>query len=130
VIENFQSAVKLRLLIALTVIHSGLVVGIFALARESFSNGWDVTSTLFLVSICALYGGLVLAVLFVVLPLLPWLRRAQRVDHWTERLIRDLPILVEQLPKLLLVIQSIVAVWSEARAQKPASPSVSGSPNV
>lgn len=114
-LENLQAVVKFRLLLVLLVVHIGLVAGIVALARESLPNGWDATSILFLIAICALYGGFVLAVLFVVLPILPWIRRVQRVEHWTERLIRDLPVLVEHLPKLLIVIQSFVAVWNEVR---------------
>jgi hypothetical protein len=98
-LSSFQSVMKARLMAVLLIIHAGLGLGVYSVARASYPNGWDQTSCLVLATVVTLYGGFVLA-----------------VEHWTERLISDLPVLIEQLPKLIAVAQSAVAVWKEAKA--------------
>ena len=106
--ESIQSIIKIRIFIVFLLIHAGLALGIFTLARLSFPNGWDLTSSLFLMSILCLYGGAVLGVMFVLIPILPWLRQARRVKHWSERVI-------ESLPQLFTAFQSFLLLWRDAK---------------
>ena len=106
--QSIQSALKARVLFVFLLIHAGLALGIFALARISYPNGWDLTSVLFLAAVLCLYGGFLLAVAFILIPLLPWLKRAEKVEHWSERLIHD-------LPQLLAIFQKLLAIWNEAK---------------
>ena len=108
--QSILAVIRIRALVVFLLVHAGLAFGIFGLARVSYPNGWDGTAVLFLVSILCLYGGFLLSVLFVLLPLLPWLRRAQRVEHWSERLI-------EELPQIIAAFRSLLAVWNESRAK-------------
>ncbi|MEK6580711.1 MAG: hypothetical protein AABZ55_15915 [Bdellovibrionota bacterium] len=116
-IQNLLSALKVRSLLVFLLVHIGLGLGIFALARVSFPMGWDLTSSLFLTSILCLYGGFVLSLAFVLWPLMPWIRRAQHVDHWSDRMIRDLPTLLEHLPKIIAAVKSLIATWNETKAK-------------
>ena len=117
--QNIQSALKLKALIVFALIHAGLILGIITVSRSSFPGGWDLTSSLFLASIICLYGGFILAVLFVLIPLLPWLKRAQKVETWTDRLMRDIPIILAQVPQVIALIQALVSAWNEAKGQTP-----------
>lgn len=122
-LQNLKDAIKLRAFLVFLLVHLGLGCGVFALARSSY-EAWSITSTLFLISIILLYGGFLLGVLFILLPALPWIRRIQRVEHWTERLIHELPLILAQIPKIIAAAQAIIAVWNEAKksAENPSSP--------
>ncbi len=113
-LAKIQAALKIRTIIVFLLVHIGLAVGIFALARASY-EGWDLTSTLFLLSTVFIYGGFLLAVLFVALPLVSLAKKAERFDSWTSRLIHELPALIDQLPKLVLVFESLLRAWKEAK---------------
>ena len=114
-LQNFQSAIKKRVIAVFLLVHLGLAIAVYALARNSALMGWDQTSTLFLAAILCLYLGFVLGVFFVVAPILPWLNRAKQVEHWTQRLSSDLPVFLEQLPKIIAAVESLIAVWNESR---------------
>jgi hypothetical protein len=90
-LQNLQSAVVTRVVAVFLLIHAGLILGIYALGRAAAPNGWDETSIILLMSLLCLYGGFLLGVYFIVGKLLPWVKRAQKVEHWTERLLKDLP---------------------------------------
>ena len=123
---NLQAALKAKTLLVLGFIHLGLILGVFSLARTSFPNGWDLTSTLFLVSIICLYGGFMAGLIFIVVPLLPWLKRAERMEHWTERLLREIPLLLEHLPQVIIALRSLIAVWNEAKTGERTTTSNTG----
>jgi hypothetical protein len=116
-LQDLISAVKIRAVAVFLLIHLGLVLGIYALARTAAISGWDQTACLFLGSVLCLYLGFVLVIFFVLWPLLPWIRRAKKVEHWTERVMRDLPYLIEQLPKIVAAIQAVIATWKSATAK-------------
>ena len=118
---NIESAIKKRALLVFLIIHLGLGLGICALSRQTLQAGWDLTTNFLLASVFFLYGGFVLGILFILLPLLPWLKRAQKVETWTDRIVRDLPIILEHLPKLVAIIQSMVLIWNEAKTGKQSS---------
>ena len=115
--STIQSALKVRSLLVFLMVHVGLALGIFALARSSYGE-WDLTSSLFLATILLLYGGFILSILFIVLPLLPWLKKAQQVEHWSDRLVRDLPIFIEHAPKIIAIVQNAIVTWKEATKAK------------
>jgi Flp pilus assembly protein TadB len=119
--RDLLNAVKIRAVAVFLLIHLGLVLGIYALARAAALNGWDQTACLFLGAVGCLYMGFVLAIFFVLWPLLPWIRRARKVEHWTERVMRDLPYFIEQLPKIVAAVQTVIAAWKSATA-KPEEP--------
>ncbi len=110
-LEGLQRAIRSRAIFVFLVIHLGLILGIYGLARISMPNGWDETSLIFLGALVCLYGGILAAVFFIVWPLLPWLRRVQRIEHWSERLIRDLPILLQHLPQIIEAVQKLRRAW-------------------
>ena len=120
---NLQVALKKKTLFAVLLVHLGLILGIFALARASFQNGWDLTSGLFLGSMICLYGGFIAGVLFILVPLLPWLKKAEQVEHWSERLLRDIPLLLEHLPQIIVAVRSLIGVWNEAKTGIDKNPS-------
>ena len=109
-LQSILAMLRIRVLVVFLLVHAGLALGIFGLARVSYPNGWDETSILLLISVLFLYGGFLLSVLFVLLPLLPWVRRAQRVEHWSERLLDD-------LPQIIAAFQSLLAAWNESRVK-------------
>jgi hypothetical protein len=113
-LQNIQDAIKIRVLVVFVMVHIGLAMGIYALGRSSAPNGWDETSTFFLLGIVFLYGGFLLSVFFILWTVVPWVKKAQKVEHWSERLIRDLPLLIEHLPKVVATIQALVASWKES----------------
>ncbi|MBC7691220.1 MAG: hypothetical protein H7222_05575 [Methylotenera sp.] len=110
-LENVQAKLKTRTIAVFSVVHVGLILGIIAISRASFAE-WDLTSSFYLASLLCLYGGFVMGILFIILPLLPWLKKARSVEHWTERALKE-------LPHLIRIVQSLLAVWNEAR--NPAS---------
>jgi hypothetical protein len=120
--QKLRSAVKIRTAVVILVIHAGLVLAILGLARQSAMVGWDANLNLMMVGTLCLYGGFLLAVLFVLVPLLPWIRRAKRVEHWSERLMRDLPLLIENLPKIVAAFQAIMAIWNDSRSRSAPTP--------
>ncbi len=124
-LQNLWSAFQIRALIVFLIIHSGLGLGIFVLARTTAVTGWDKTATLLLSCILCLYGGFVLAVSFALWSLIPWLRRARQARNWMERLVAHLPYFLEQLPQIVAAIQAlIIAIREGASAVKnPRAPS-------
>ena len=114
-LQNLQSAVKKRAIITFILVHIGLALCAFALIRSTMLNGWDLNATFFLTGILFLYGGFLAGVFFIVAPILPWLKRAQQVEHWSERLLRELPMFLEQLPKIIAAVQSLIAAWNESK---------------
>ena len=117
--ETLISTLKVRTILVFVLVHVGLCFGIFALARTSFPDGWNSTSTFLALALAGLYGGFLLGTLFVILPLIPLVKKAQRVEHWYEKWIGDLPLLVEQFPKIIAAAQQLMAEWQESKHQKP-----------
>jgi ABC-type dipeptide/oligopeptide/nickel transport system permease component len=114
-LKDFIATIKVRVISVFLIVHLGLGLGIYALARNSAFNGWDQTSSLFLAGVLCLYLGFFLGVFFIVWPILPWLSRARKVEHWTQRLIHDLPAFLEQLPKIIAAIQTFKAAWDDSK---------------
>ena len=114
-LQAVQAAVKKRAILVFLLIHAGLVLGIYALARTTVPNGWDETTIVFCAAVVCLYGGVVLGLAFIIWPLLPVIRRVQKADHWAERLVRDLPFFLEQLPKIVAAVQAINTAWNAAK---------------
>jgi hypothetical protein len=83
----------------------GLALGIYALASNA-AQGWSTTSTLFLSAILCLYFGFAFGVFFIIWPLLPWLKRMRQAETWIERILRELPVFLEHLPKIIAAIQA------------------------
>jgi hypothetical protein len=121
-LQNIQDAVKKRAIITFILVHIGAALSAIALIRSTTLNGWDVDSFLFATGLLLLYGGFLLGVFFIVAPLLPWLKRAQQAEHWSERLIRELPLFLEQLPKIIAAIQGIVETWNESKHESKPAP--------
>lgn len=113
--QAFQDAVKLRAIAVFALVHVGLVLGIFLLARLSAADGWNSTTWLLAGALACFYGGFVLGAFFILAPLLPWIRRFQTAQHWTERLLHDIPIIMEQVPKVIQAIQTFLATWQAVR---------------
>lgn len=84
-------------------------------------EGWSTTSTLFLSAILCLYVGFLSGVFFIVWPLLPWLRRIRQAESWVERILRELPIFLEHLPKIIAAIQAFRASMQPVNPTPPAS---------
>ena len=102
-------AIKKRTILVFLLIHLGLALGIYALARTTVPDGWHQTTIVFLAAIVCLYGGVLLGVFFVAWPLLPLIRKIQKAENWYDRVMRDLPFFLEQLPKIIAAIQSLIA---------------------
>lgn len=117
--NDFLNAIKLRAVAVFLLVHVGLVAGVYALARASALGGWDQTAWFFLASILLLYFGFILGVFFIVWPLLPWVRRVRRIESWSQHLLHDLPLLLEQLPKIVAAVQAIAAAWKSATSPEP-----------
>jgi hypothetical protein len=112
-IQDFISKIKARVIIVFLIVHLGLIMGVYALARYSALNTWDQTSVFFLAGILCVYMGFFLGVFFIVWPILPWVKRVQAAEHWTKRWMDELPTLIENLPKIIAIVQSIRAAWKE-----------------
>ena len=108
-LQSIQVAIKKRSIFVFLLIHTGLVLGIYALARTTVPEGWNQTTIVFLAAIACLYGGVLLGIFFVVWPLLPLLKKIQKAENWYERILHDLPYFLEQLPKIIAAIQSLIA---------------------
>ena len=112
--DKIQTAIKIRIITVFMLVHTGLALGVYSLARASF-NGWDQTSVVYLAGILCLYLGFLLGVFFVLGPIMPWVQRAKKVDHWIERVIHELPVLVDSLPKIIAAVQTIIALWNDSK---------------
>ena len=116
--KEIKSAIRIRAFIVFTLVHLGLALGIFALARLSVPNGLnDPITKLFLFSIICLYGGFMLAVFFILMPLLPWIQRYHRVRHWTENLLEQVPIILAALPQIIAIVKAVAAAWHAAQVE-------------
>lgn len=111
--EAIQKTIKLKAALIFLLIHVGLVTAVYCVARLSGSMGMDQTLGFLLAGILILYFGILLGIYFVMAPLIPWIRRTQQVSHWTDRLLKDLPTLVENLPKIIDAVRTILALWHE-----------------
>jgi hypothetical protein len=107
-LQEVQEKAKLRGIFVFIIIHIGLALGIYALATNA-AEGWSATSTLFLSALLCLYLGFVLGIFFIVWPLLPWLKRIRQAETWVERILRELPVFLEHLPKIIAAIQALRA---------------------
>jgi hypothetical protein len=124
VLKDLKSTLRNGAIAVLSLVHLGLVLGIYALGRASAPNGWDQTAILLLASTLLLYGGFLLGVALIIRLALPWVRRAQSMDHWSERLLRELPQLLEQVPKVVEAVRALRSAWNESEvpATKRTSP--------
>ena len=116
--QDIQDAIKKRAIFTFIIVHLGAACGGVALIRTLTLNGWDLDSTLFLIGFLLLYFGFLTGVFFIVAPILPWLKRAQQVDSWSERLLRELPKLLEQLPKIIVAEQTVATIWNESKRKE------------
>jgi len=116
-LQKLQQAVKIRALAVFFIIHLGLALTLFAAARTGVSPGWDETSLLFLAGAITIYGGVMLSVFFIAVPLWPWIKRAQQIQYWKENWASEIPAILEQIPKILAAIQAFIAAWKAV--QKP-----------
>ena len=117
-IQEIQSTVKSRAILVCLIVHMGLICGLYAVAKLSIMNGWDPTTITLLAGILCLYGGFLLALFFVLAPVWPWIRRAQQAEHWITLFLKDLPLFLEHLPKIVAAIESLIHTWNETRVPK------------
>jgi hypothetical protein len=125
-LKDFQSAVKIRAVIVFILVHAGLMIALSGLLKQQYALGWDSASTLLAIGVGLLYGGFALGVFMIVAPIWPWVRRARRMEELTAWVIRDLPVLLEQLPKVIAAVKAVGAAWNEVTHQsetpKPSDP--------
>jgi hypothetical protein len=114
-VQHIQAMIKRRTLGVMFVVHAGLIVAAFALARLSVQTGWDQTAIMLLLGILGIYLGFLLGAFFIIGPVLPWIRRAKRMEHWTDRLVRDLPVFMEHLPKIIAAVEHLIVFWNSTR---------------
>jgi hypothetical protein len=111
-LRRFQSALKLRVVLVALVLHAGLLCAIAGLT--SLPEPLDGHSSRLLVAgVAALYGAFVLAVAFIVIPAWPWVRRAQRLTHWREWIVEELPKIMAAIPVIIQFIRALRSALDE-----------------
>jgi Flp pilus assembly protein TadB len=112
-LQQFEQAIKIRVLFVFIFVHAGLGLALFGAGRWVAKNGFDGVSLTVLTGLLLMYLGVLLAAFFIVWPLLPWIRRAREARNWIDRLLHDLPALLEHLPAIIAAIHQITAALRE-----------------
>jgi hypothetical protein len=111
-LQDLQNKLKFRALIVFGMIHIGLLASIAAIARLSADVGGSPALWIVLAGALLTYFGIVLMFFFILWPLWPLItmaREAQKASSWIELLIRELPSLIENLPRLAEALQKALA---------------------
>jgi Flp pilus assembly protein TadB len=116
-LERFQKAIKLRALVVFVAVHAGLGLALFGLGRQVALGGLNADSVMMLTGTLLLYLGIVLAAFFIIWPLLPWIGRVRAARNFGERLLEDLPAVIQQIPAILEAIHEVVAAFREIKAE-------------
>jgi hypothetical protein len=134
VLQSLKSAIQLRAFIVFTLIHLGLGLAIFQLASV-----WGDPALaphlpqlkLILTGLLGVYGGVLLGIFFIVWPMLPWIQRARRLQHWREWILEVLPEILATLPVIVQAARTLIKTWEEMKGPAAASaqtPPAHGSP--
>lgn len=108
--------IKIKAFLVFATIHAGLFLSCFALWKIAEAPPAQKQLFLFLVSgTAAMYGGLLLGVAFLYLPLAPWLRRLQYFLGWRRWILDELPTLIALVPVIAGVVHILRAAWSELK---------------
>jgi hypothetical protein len=118
--QNLQSAIKTRAILVFGIVHLGLILALAGLFRSSATLGWETSAVWIAVGLGFLYFGFLLGVFLIVAPIWPWVQRARRLQDLSSWLIRDLPLLLEHLPKIIAAVKAIAAAWVEVTEKREA----------
>lgn len=117
-------AIKARAIVCVCLVHLGLILAIAALISETTRNGGTQlsASTLALLEggVLIMYSGFLFAVLSVWMPLRPWLKRYQRMRHWREWILHELPTILALVPVLVTALKLFRSAWSEIKTHQEA----------
>ncbi len=124
-IQGVLSALKLRAIFVFVVIHAGLLAAVYGIASLPKPSGMETSHWLALGGLIGVYGGMVLAVFFVVWPLANLVRRIRRLLRWRDWILDELPRIIKLLPEVLEAIraffQSLAQGGTVASAMKDAA---------
>ncbi len=104
-LQRLQSVIKTRVILVFTLTHLGLALSGYALVKN------DPTSSLYIAGVGCLYGGFLLSLFFIITPILPWIRRVQRIEFW-------ISLIIENLPKIIAAYQQIIEIWNTSQKKE------------
>jgi hypothetical protein len=100
------SKIRFRAVIIALLIHAGLIAAVVGLVLLPRPEGLEASHWLTIGGLVGIYGGLLLGILMIVLPLLSTIRRVRRLLRWRDWILDELPRIVALLPSVLEAIRA------------------------
>jgi hypothetical protein len=137
-VENILNTIKLRAVFVALSIHAGLIAAIAGLTTLPRPDGLETAHWLAIGGLAGVYGGMVLGILMVVLPLSSLIRRIRKLMRWRDWILDELPRIIALLPSVLEAIRAFFQALSRGgtvfsamgEAAKQAGTQPGGSPGV
>ncbi len=110
-------SIKVKALLVFFIIHVGFAFALYSMFKLWSEGTFPQPHVLYTLTFgtLALYGGMCLGLFFVYLPVAPWIRRANRIKHWKEWIIQELPTLLALVPIIAGLYQIFKAGWKELK---------------
>src|SRR5581483_9344345 len=100
------SKLKFRAVLLALLIHAGLIAAVVGVVLLPRPEGLEASHWLTIGGLAAIYGGLLLGVLMIVLPLTSTIRRVKRLLRWRDWILDELPRIIALLPSVLEAIRA------------------------
>ena len=121
-LSRLRSAIRTRLLAVLLILHAGTLVQVAALlgwVSEASTGRW------LWIGFAGMYGSFVLGTWFVLVPALPWVRRARRISAWRTWLVEELPEILAMIPVIVQALRTIRDALQGLEPEPQAAPASS-----
>jgi hypothetical protein len=106
VVQQILTRIKVRAVAVVVVIHLGVFAAIYGVATLPRPDGMELSHWLTLGGLGGIYGGMWLAIFFVVWPLQNLVRRIRRLLSWRDWILDELPRILAALPAVLEAIRA------------------------
>jgi len=105
-VQAILDRIKIRAIIVAVIIHLGLIAAVVGLSILPHPDGLEAGHWLAIGGVAGVYGGMVLGILMVVLPLASTIRRVRKLLQWREWILAELPRIISLLPQVLEAIRA------------------------